>query len=211
MYIAHKCMLLAYKGQNMSLLSEILSSRVRAEYFRIFFGINTNELHLREIERQSGFSIGTVRQEAKKLEQLGLIIKRIDGNRTYYRANKTHPLFLALHNIVLQTSGLVDVLNQHLIDKRIAYAFIFGSIAKGTENAESDIDLFILGNFGLRDLSKMIKKPSLILKREINPHIMTITEFAKRFKNNDHFVSNVMESPKLMIIGNENDLTKLGK
>ena len=195
----------------MSLLSDIFSSRVRAEYFRIFFGINYNEYHLREIERQAGLAIGTVRQEAKKLEKLGLILKRVDGNRTYYQANINHPLFLTLHNLVLQTSGLVDVFKKSLIDEKILFAFIFGSIASGTENSESDIDLFVIGNLGLRDLSKMIKKPAVILKREINPHIMPVLEFHKRIKEKEHFVSNVINTPKLMIIGNENDLTKLGK
>jgi DNA-binding transcriptional ArsR family regulator len=81
-------MLLAYKRHGMNFLSDILSSRVRAEYFRIFFGIHSNEYHLREIERKSGLAIGTVRQEAKKLEELELITKRVDGNRTYYKANR---------------------------------------------------------------------------------------------------------------------------
>ena len=193
----------------MNILSEILSSRVRAEYFKIFFGIHSHEYHLREIERISGFAIGTVRQEAKKLEKLELIIKRVDSNRTYFKANRNHPLFLTLHNLVLQTSGLIDVFKENLIDDRIQYAFIFGSLAKGTENSESDIDLFVIGNLGLRDLSKLIKKPVILLKREINPHVMNIAEFQKRFFENEHFVSNVINSPKLMIFGNENDLTKL--
>lgn len=195
----------------MNILPEILSSRVRAEYFKIFFGIHSNEFHLREIERISGFAVGTVRQEAKKLEQLELIIKRVDGNRTYYKANRNHPLFLALHNLVLQTSGLIDVFKENLIDERILFAFIFGSLAKGTENSESDIDLFVIGNLGLRDLSKLIKNPANILKREINPHVMSISEFQKRIIEKEHFVSNVINSPKLMIFGNENDFTKLGK
>ncbi len=203
-------MFMAYKGSMVNILSGILSSKVRAEYFKIFFGIHSNEYHLREIERISGFAIGTVRQEAKKLEQLELITKRVDGNRTYYRANRSHPLFLALYNLVLQTSGLVDVFKENLIDKRIQFAFIFGSLAKGTKNSESDIDLFVIGSLGLRDLSKMIKKPAILSKREINPHVMNITEFQKRITEKEHFVSNVINSPKLMIFGNENDLTKLG-
>ena len=195
----------------MGILSDILSSRVRAEYLRIFFGINSKEHHLREIERRSGFAIGTVRQEAKKLEKLELILKRIDGNRTYFRANQNHPLYNILHNLVLQTSGLVDVFKEHLVVESIQFAFIFGSIAKGTETSESDIDLFIIGNLGLRELSKIIKKPSRILNREINPHVMTATEFKKRVQENEHFISNMINTPKLMIIGNENDLTNLGK
>lgn len=195
----------------MNILSDILSSRVRAEYFKIFFGIHANEFHLREIERISGFAIGTVRQEAKKLEQLELIIKRVDGNRTYYKANRNHPLFLTLHNLVLQTTGLVDVFKENLIDERIQFAFVFGSLAKGTEHFESDIDLFVIGSLGLRDISKLIKKPSFLLQREINPHVMTIAEFQKRIREKEHFVSNVINSPKLMIFGNEHDFTKLGK
>lgn len=204
-------MLQTYKGRSMSFLSDILSSRIRAEYFRIFFGIHSNEYHLREIERISGFAIGTVRQEAKKLEQLELITKRVDGNRTYYKANRNHPLFNTLHNLVLQTSGLVDVFKANLIDERIQFAFIFGSIANGTENSESDIDLFVIGSLGLRDLSKKIKNPAILLKREINPHVMTLTEFQKRVIQKEHFISNVINTPKLMIFGNENDLTKLGE
>lgn len=195
----------------MNILPEILSSRVRAEYFRLFFGINSHEFHLREIERQTGFAIGTVRQEAKKLERLELIVKRTDGNRTYYKANKYHPLFSTLHSLVLQTAGLVEIFKSNLKKDSIEYAFIFGSMAKGTDNSESDVDLFIIGNLGLRDISKMLKEPARILNREINPHIMSTLEYDRRAKEKEHFVRNVINSPKLMIIGNENDLEKLGK
>jgi hypothetical protein len=50
-------MLKAYNGGEVNLLSEILSSRVRAEFFRLLFGIKSNELHLREIERQAGLDL----------------------------------------------------------------------------------------------------------------------------------------------------------
>ena len=105
---------------------------------------------------------------------------------------------------------MVDVFKENLIDERIQFAFIFGSLAKGTENSESDIDLFVIGNLGLRDLSKLIKNPANLLKREVNPHVMSISEFQKRIIEKEHFVSNVIKSPKLMIFGNENDFTKLG-
>ena len=78
----------------MALLSEILSSNIRAEVFRLLFGVTDNELHMREIERRSGYAIGTIQSELKKLLRLDLVIKRKDGNRTYYRANRAHPLFL---------------------------------------------------------------------------------------------------------------------
>ena len=101
----------------MSLLSEILSSNIRAEIFRLLFGVTDEELHMREIERRTGFAIGTIQTELKKLLRLDLLNKRRDGNRLYYHANKDHPLYTAIHNLVIKTVGLVDVLHGALAPK----------------------------------------------------------------------------------------------
>ena len=195
----------------MNILVEIISSRARAEFFRILFGTDSHEYHLREIQRRAKLAIGTIRQEAKKLENIGLVNKRIDGNRTYYQANKSHPLYNTIHDLVLKTTGLMDILKKPLSIELIKFAFVFGSMATGGENAESDIDLFIIGDIGLRAVSKLLKEPTHKINREINPHAMTIEEFIKRKNEKEHFVATVLISPKLMIIGNENDLAKLGK
>ena len=92
------------------MLSQILSSKIRAEVFRILFGISDQELHMREMERRLGFAIGTIQSELKRLLCLNLVKKRKDGNRMYYRANKEHPLYLDLHSLVLKTNGLVEVI-----------------------------------------------------------------------------------------------------
>lgn len=195
----------------MNTLSKILSSKARAEIFRILFGIDSNECHLREIERRSGLAVDTIRKEAINLELLGLIQKRNNGNRTYYTANKNHPLYETIHNLVLKTSGLSDVLRDSLLIDSIKIAFVFGSIATGKENAYSDVDLFILGNISLRSLSKLLKEPSRKLGREINSYIMTPEEFVQRVNENEHFVTSVLKSPKLMIKGNEDELGRMGK
>ena len=195
----------------MIILSEILSSQVREEFFRILFGVNSNEFHLREIQRRAGLAIGTVRQEALKLERLGLIKKRVDGNRTYYRANKEHPLFSTIHDLVIKTSGLTDILKESLAIDAIKYAFIFGSIASGEEHPESDIDLLIIGDIGLKMVIKLIKEPSQKIGREINPHIMTEKEFIKRKREKEHFISTVLSSPKIMIKGIEDEFARLGE
>jgi predicted nucleotidyltransferase len=194
----------------MNILAEILSSRVRAELFRILFGIDAHEYHLREIQRRAGLAIGTVRQEAIKLEKLELLVKRWDSNRTYYKANKDHPLYVTIHDLVLKTSGLTEILRRSLSTDDIRFSFVFGSIASGTESADSDIDLFIIGDIGLRAVSKLLKGASEQIGREINPHVMAEPEFIQRKRNKDHLISNVLESPKLMIKGIENDLERLG-
>jgi len=190
----------------MNILSEILSSKIRAEIFHLLFGTADNELHMREIERRSGHAIGTIQTEVKKLLRLDLVKKRRDGNRLYYRANKDHPLYPDIHSLVLKTTGLVDIFRQVFEDQRdIQIAFIFGSIAGHTEKASSDVDLMVIGKLGLRQLTKMISGLPDQIGREINPHVLSIEEFSKRKSNNDHFIVQVINAPKLMIIGNQDE------
>ena len=147
----------------MSLLSEILSSKIRADIFRLFFGVSDNELHMREIERRSGYAIGTIQSELRKLLRLDLVSKRKDGNRTYYRANKDHPLFLDIQRLVLKTVGLVDILQNKLTkSQEITIAFVFGSIARQEEMAGSDIDLVVIGHLGLREIRTIHALPLIL-------------------------------------------------
>ncbi|MFH1266025.1 MAG: nucleotidyltransferase domain-containing protein [Planctomycetota bacterium] len=195
----------------MNVLAEILSSRVRAEVFRLLFGGAMPELHHREIVRRSGLSEGAVRQELNKLSRLDLIKRRKDGNRVYYAANREHPLHQELRRIVLKTVGLVGVLRERLQENDIRVAFVFGSIARGEETAGSDIDLMVIGNVGLRKLSSLLSEVTEQLGREVNPHVMTKTEYRKRSKKGDHFVTHVLDGPKFFIVGTERDFEAMGK
>ena len=194
----------------MIILAEILSSRVRAEIFRLLFGVNEVELHVREIERRSGLNISTVRQELEKLERLDLVIARRDGNRLYYRANRDHPLFSDIHNLVVKTSGLVDILREAVDKEGVKIAFVFGSIAGNQADAGSDVDLMVIGDVGLRTLSGWLTGVSDKIEREINPHVLSEEEFARKKQSREHFLSNVLSSPKLFIKGTEDELAGLG-
>jgi len=191
----------------MNVLAEILSSKVRADIFRLLFGTITEELHMREIERRSGYAIGTIQTELKKLLRLDLVKKRKDGNRLYYRANRENPLYPGIRSLVLKTIGLVDILKNALReDSNIEIAFVFGSIARHEETAGSDVDLMVIGKLGLRKLTGMLSGVSGQIGREINPHVLSVHEFIKRKANREHFITQVLEAPKIFIIGNANDL-----
>jgi predicted nucleotidyltransferase len=195
----------------MSILAEILSSKVRAEIFRNLFGIAPDTaLYMREIERRTGFAIGTVQTELKKLQRLDIISRVKDGNRVYYRANTVHPLYPNIRELVLKTSGLADVI-KHAIDneKGIRVAFVFGSFARQEEKANSDVDLMVVGDIGLRKLTGLLMDVAGKVGREINPHIFSEKEFIKRKTGQNHFLNQVLESPKTFIIGTENDLSEM--
>ena len=194
----------------MKLLAEILSSRVRAEIFRLLFGVSERELHVREIERQTGLNIATVRQELRKLESMDIVRARRDGNRLYYGANKEHPLYTEVHSLVIKTSGLVDVLKKVLDRAEVRAAFVFGSIADDQAGAHSDVDLLVIGEVGLRQLSKWLTGISNEIGREINPYVLNEQEFRKRKQAGEHFLNQVLAAPKLFIIGNEDDLEAMG-
>jgi DNA-binding transcriptional ArsR family regulator len=191
----------------MNILAEILSSNIRADIFRLLFGTITEELHMREIERRSGYAIGTIQTELKKLLRLDLVKKRKDGNRLYYRANRGHPLYPDIRSLVLKTIGLLDILKDALReDSDINIAFVFGSIASHEERAGSDVDLMVIGKLGLRKLTGTLSGVSGQIGREINPHVLSADEFIKRKANREHFITQVLEAPKIFIIGNANDL-----
>ena len=195
----------------MNRLAELLSSRARAEIFRLLLSGTGEELHVREIERRSGLNDSTIRQELTKLVRLDLVQSRRDSNRVYYRAKTENPLYPEIRNLVLKTSGLADVLKSALVDKRIRVAFVFGSIARGDETATSDIDLMVIGQLGLRDLSRLLSGIQEKIGREVNPYVLKEEELRKRVRAKEHFVSSVLESPKIFIVGSHHELEAMGR
>ena len=193
----------------MSVLT-VLFPQVRAEVLRLLFADASRELHLRDLTRQSGLGLGTVQGELEKLSSSDLVTSRRDGNRRYYRANSTHPLFPDLQQLVLKTSGLRDVLADALNGiKGVEVAFVFGSLASNGGKAASDVDLFVIGDVGLRGLATALRGVGEVLAREINPITMTAEEFRKR-RTNDSFVQDVLGKEKLFVKGNANELERLG-
>jgi DNA-binding transcriptional ArsR family regulator len=195
----------------MTQLVDIVSSRVKAEIFRPLFGLRQPEIHLRELARQSGLSLGTVQQELARLARTQLVSARRDGNRVYYRANAQHPAHSELSALVLKTDGFVSVLGQALAADEISCAFVFGSAATGGAKANSDVDLMVIGSPSLRQLVKLLSGTADRIGREINPHVFTTREWRNRIQERDHFVLSVIRNPKLFVKGTEDELGAMGQ
>jgi DNA-binding transcriptional ArsR family regulator len=189
-------------------LPDILSSKTRAEIFRLLFGVSEKELHIREIERQSKLSFRTIYHELKKLARMDLIKARRSGNRVYYRANDEHPLFNDIRNIVLKTSGLVDVLKEALDHKEIKVAFVFGSVARKDNGARSDVDLMVIGDIDDLKLHRAITKAEEKLGRTVNYSLMNKVEFERQRLEKGGFLDRVISGQKNFIIGKSEDFRK---
>jgi predicted nucleotidyltransferase len=194
----------------MDTLQDLLSSRVKAEIFRLLFGVADGELHIREIGRRAGLADATVRQELQRLGRLGLVTLRRSGDRVYCRAHREHPLYPEIHHLVLKTSGLVDVLKESLRDERIRLAIVFGSVAAGTTTAFSDVDLMIVGDIGLRAVTRLLSGVNAVVGRELNPVVLSRDEFVRRREASDHLVTSVLKGPRLFVIGDDDDLAGMG-
>jgi uncharacterized protein len=193
----------------MNKLALLFHSEVRAEILRLLFGARQKEMYRAEIIGLTPFAQGSVEEELQKLVDLELLITTKDGNRRYYSPNMAHPLYPELHNIVIKTSGLKDILAEALPRKKIRCAFVFGSVASKGERADSDVDLMIVGSATHRDLASALRAASERVGREINPHFFEPAELTRRLAARDHFLGNVIAKPKLFIIGDENEFTDL--
>jgi len=165
---------------------------------------------MRELERRSGLALGTIQQELKKLEGMELLVARRDGNRVYYSANAAHTLYQDIRSLVLKTSGLVEVLREALVREGVALAFVFGSVARGEEGAEGDVDVMIVADVGLRTVSSWLSGVPEKLGREVNPHVMSADEFRTRGGGKADFLRRVIDSPKLFVVGDDDELARLG-
>ncbi len=188
-----------------------LFPQVRAELLRLLFSTPGARLHVRELARRSGLTLGTVQDELKKLTAAGLLLSQRDGNRLYHLANEQHPIFPELRSLVLKTSGLRDVLSSALAEvPGIDLAFIFGSLAADTAGASSDVDLMVLGTASLRSLAPSLRRATARLDREINPHVLTPAEWSRRLGSDDAFIRRVSREPKLWLKGGAHELGLLG-
>jgi predicted nucleotidyltransferase len=191
----------------MSILAQILSSQVRAEIFGLLFDGQKASIHLRDLQRRSGLSIGTIQKEIAHLKKMDLVVPLRDGNRLYYSANGDHPLYKDISSMVEKTTGITQKLKEALSTiPAVECAFVFGSYAKGEEKSHSDIDLMVIGSTSLRALSIKLSALTNKFEREINPHIISKKAWKEKLQKKDHFLRNVLSEKKIFLIGDENAL-----
>lgn len=167
---------------------------------RTFFD-SAREFHLRELVRLSGLAPRSIQVEVERLVRTGLLVERRSSNRRYLRANDRHPLYSPVREIVLKTVGLADVLRTALGTIGVERAVVFGSIAAGTANAGSDVDLLVIGSVTLREVVRRLTPAQEVLGREVTPVVWSPGEFRKRQATGDPFLSRVMDGSLIPVVG----------
>jgi predicted nucleotidyltransferase len=192
------------------LLEGIFASRTRARLIAAFTLRPGERLYLREVARLIKADVRAVKVELDRLERLGFLKSEASGNRRYMKVNQAFPLYTELKAMAIKTVGLGDSLRAALKQlPGIRFAFVYGSIAKGQETAESDLDLFIVGKVSGPLLHKALSGAKAAVRREINTSRFTLDEVHNRLKKGDSFIKDVLNGQKIFIIGAEDEFTRV--
>lgn len=189
-------------------LAELLFGDYRRRVLGLLLLHADRKYHVREIARLTGTVAGTLHKELSRLADAGVLQKETSGNQMLYSANRECPIFEELAGILRKTSGVADVLADALapLTKKILVAFVFGSIASGKETAGSDVDLMVIGKTEFSEVVEAVHGAQEILGREINPRVYSKKEWDQLRKTNDAFIGEILNKPKLFILGSENEL-----
>lgn len=194
------------------MLKALFSSTTRIKVIVHFVTNPKNSYYIRELERLLGESVTPLCRELRKLEGIGLLDSRKQGNLKLYSLNENCPIYPELKGIVLKTRGVGEALRQNLKTiGEIEYAFIYGSTAKDMERRGSDIDLMVIGKVNVENLHSIIREVEDMLKRRVNYTIFTEDEIIQRKKNKDDFIMDVLKEKKIMLIGDKDELLRIDK
>lgn len=185
-----------------SSLGSLLLGKTRLAILSLLLSQPERKLYLRQIIRLTGAGQGAIQRELANLTHAGVLTKTREGNLAYFQMNRAGPVFDELRRIVQKTAGVANSLRAVLLPLSdcIQHAFLYGSTARGTERAESDIDLMVIGDVSFFDVVSAISPLQETLGRAINPTVFTTDEFKQRLATRDHFVSQVMENERIDVI-----------
>ncbi len=192
-------------------ISTVLFGVTRRRLLAELFGHPGESVHLRQLARAVGTGVGPVQRELARFTTVGLVTRTRRGNLTLYQANPDCPIYPELRRLVQKTAGVTDTVRAALrpVWDRIALAFIFGSVARGEERAESDVDVFVAGEVEFREVVEALAPAEAASGRSVNPAVYSVDEVRQRLAGPDHFVSRLWEEPKLWIKGDDHVLAEL--
>ena len=189
-----------------SSLADALFPKVRQRVLGVLFGNVGRSFYANEVISLAQSGTGAVQRELVALAGCGLLSVTKVGNQRHYQANANSPLFSELRGLVLKTVGLADVLRTALapLAGQVEAAFVYGSVAKQQDTAQSDIDVLIISaDLGYADVFAALDGASTQLARKVNPTLYTPADLAKRIENDNAFVTKVLSQPKIWLMGDE--------
>jgi predicted nucleotidyltransferase len=191
-------------------LSNALFSKVQQRVLALIFGQPERSFYASEIMRNVNSGTGAVERELSRLQRSGLVSVERIGNQKHYQANHQSPIFAELQSLVLKTVALAEPLRKSLepYSDRIEAAFVYGSVAKGTDTARSDIDLMVIGDeLNYSELYTALQNVEPALGRKVSPIFLSPKDWWRKTSAKGSFASKVNALPKIFVFGSAEDLS----
>lgn len=189
-----------------SALADALFPKVRQRVLAVLLGAPDRSFYANEVIALAQSGTGAVQRELAGLAEAGLLTVSKQGNQKHYQANASAPVFAELRSLVLKTMGLADVLRTALapLAAQIDAAFIYGSVARQQDTAQSDVDVMIVSNaLGYGEVFGALEGATVSLGRKVNPTLYTPADWAKRLRSDNAFITRVWQQPKIWLVGSE--------
>jgi predicted nucleotidyltransferase len=190
-------------------VADALFSKVQQRVLALIFGHPARSFYTSEIVRSVHSGTGAVERELSRLQRSGLVSVERIGNQKHYRANHQSPIFEELQSLVIKTAALTEPLKKSLepYSDNIKAAFVFGSVAKGADTAQSDIDLMVIGSeLSYSDLYTTLQNAETILQRKVSPLFLSPEEWRRKASRKGSFVNKISALPKIFLFGSETDI-----
>jgi len=188
-------------------MEKLFGSRIRAKLLGWFFTHVEESYFVRQLAAILDEDPTHLSREMSKLENLGILKSVRQGNLKQFHVDHECSFFNEMKGLILKTTGAAGQVREALHGlKGVAFAFIYGSYAKGKEEIHSDVDVIIVGEVDMDKLDSLILDLDKKLGRTINYLVYSSKEFSSKRKAKDSFLKNVLTGPKIMLIGHDNDL-----
>jgi predicted nucleotidyltransferase len=193
-------------------LADLLFGQTRGAILALLYGRADQSFYTRQIAREVDASVGAVQRELENLSKVGLIVRTSLGSQVFYQANRDASIFREMQSLVKKTTGIFSVLRSalHPLATRILVAFVYGSVAREEETAQSDVDLMVVGKATLDEVLSRLSTVEKTIGRPINPTVYSVAEFKSKLTSGNHFLTAVLKGQKVFLLGDEDELRKMG-
>lgn len=166
------------------------------------------EWYLSHLAHHLGVRPSSLQRELAALTSAAILVRRVDGNRVYFRANPDCPFLPELQGLLIKTVGVAETVREALapLAAGITWACLYGSVARAEELATSDVDLLVVGTVGLADLAPALRRAEQRLGRPVNPTVYSEAEFRTKLATGDHFLTAVLDGTTLSLLGDRHEL-----
>lgn len=191
----------------MASLQDFVISKVRVKLLEVFLKDPESMFYIRELTRKIEEEINAVRRELIHMQGIGMVKEEKRGNRLYYIFNKNYLFHKELMSMIGKTTGLGLAITKAAPKLgRLKFVVISGRFARHMPRAKDTVDLLLVGDLIMPQLTEVVKEQESVLSREINYTVMTEAELAYRKTHSDPFIGRILSASRIMIIGDEEEL-----